>query len=162
MVVGYAVDADVEAWMELAERVRDAFPGLALDAYRETLRRAVADGRALCAKDGEALVGVLLLSDQHNGIGFLAVHPRNRGRGVASALVRRMLEVLPAGEDVHVTTYREGDPLGIAPRALFTRLGCEVGEPVSGYGYPCQRCVLLRGGDGAAGRLPLRADGPAS
>lgn len=145
VVVGYAVDADVEAWMELAERVRDAFPGLALDAYRETLRRAVEDGRALCAKDGEALVGVLLLSDQHNGIGFLAVHPRNRGRGVASALVRRMLEVLPAGEDVHVTTYREGDPLGIAPRAFYKRLGFEEGELVTRYGYPCQRFVLRRG-----------------
>ena len=144
VVVGYAVDADVEAWMELAERVRDAFPGLALDAYRETLRRAVADRRALCAKDGEALIGVLLLSDQHNGIGFLAVHPRNRGRGVASALVRRMLEVLPAGEDVHVTTYREGDPNGIAARAFYKCLGFSEGKLTEEFGCPVQEFVLKR------------------
>ena len=145
VVVGYAVDADIEAWMALVELVREAFPGLELGGYRESLRRAVEDGRALCAKSGEDLLGVLLLSDQHNGIGFLAVHPRSRGRGVASALVRRMLEVLPAGEDVHVTTYREGDPLGIAPRALYMRLGFEAGELVTRYGYPCQRFVLRRG-----------------
>ena len=143
--VGYASEADIDAWMDLVALVRDAFPGLSLGEYRGNLRKAIAERRALCAKDARGLLGVLVLSDQHNGIGFLAVHPRSRGRGVASALVRRMLEVLPAGEDVHVTTYREGDPLGIAPRALYMRLGFEAGELVTRYGYPCQRFVLRRG-----------------
>ena len=151
VAVGYAADADAEAWMELVELVRDAFPGLPPDEYRETLRRAIADGRALCAKGardakgGETLLGVLLLSHRHNGIGFLAVRPQARGRGVASALLRRMLEILPADEDVEVTTYREGDPLGVAPRALYRRFGFEEGELVVRYGYPCQRFVLRRG-----------------
>lgn len=94
---------------------------------------------ALCAKDARGLLGVLVLSDQHKGIGFLAVHPEARGRGVASALVRMMLDVLPADQDIFVTTYREDDPLGAAPRALYKRLGFEEAELVTRYGYPCQQ-----------------------
>ena len=144
-IVGYASEADIDAWMALVALVRDAFPGLSLSEYRETLRKAVSERRALCAKDGGALLGVLVLSDQHNGIGFLAVHPEARGRGVASALVRKMLEVLPADQDVFVTTYREDDPLGEAPRALYKRLGFEEAGLVTRYGYPCQQFVLRRG-----------------
>ena len=109
--VGYASEADIEAWMDLVALVRDAVPGLSLGEYRGNLRKAIAERRALCAKDTSGLLGVLVLSDQHNGIGFLAVHPEARGRGVASALVRMMLDVLPADQDIFVTTYREDDPL---------------------------------------------------
>ena len=144
-IVGYASEADIDAWMALVALVRDAFPGLSLSEYREHLRKAVSERRALCAKDGGVLLGVLVLSDQHNGIGFLAVHPEARGRGVASALARKMLEVLPADQDVFVTTYREDDPLGEAPRALYKRLGFEEAGLVTRYGYPCQQFVLRRG-----------------
>ena len=143
--VGYASEADIDAWMDLVALVRDAFPGLSLGEYRGNLRKAIAERRALCAKDARGLLGVLVLSDQHNGIGFLAVHPEARGRGVASALVRMMLDVLPADQDIFVTTYREDDPLGAAPRALYKRLGFEEAELVTRYGYPCQQFVLRRG-----------------
>ena len=126
--VGYASEADIDAWMDLVALVRDAFPGLSLGEYRGNLRKAIAERRALCAKDARGLLGVLVLSDQHNGIGFLAVHPEARGRGVASALVRMMLDVLPAD-----------------PRALYKRLGFEEAELVTRYGYPCQQFVLRRG-----------------
>ena len=103
-------------------------------------------GAAGAVRQGsKGLLGVLVLSDQHNGIGFLAVHPEVRGRGVASALVRMMLDVLPADQDIFVTTYREDDPLGAAPRALYKRLGFEEAELVTRYGYPCQQFVLRRG-----------------
>ena len=143
--VGYASEADIDAWMDLVALVRDAFPGLSLGEYRGNLRKAIAERRALCAKDARGLLGVLVLSDQHNGIGFLAVHPEARGRGVASALVRMMLDVLPADQDIFVTTYREDDPLGAAPRALYKRLGFEEAELVTRYGHPCQQFALRRG-----------------
>lgn len=154
--VGYASEADIDAWMDLVALVRDAFPGLSLGEYRGKLRKAIAERRALCAKDASGLLGVLVLSDQHNGIGFLAVHPEARGRGVASALVRMMLDVLPADQDIFVTTYREDDPLGTAPRALYKRLGFEEAELVTRYGYPCQQFVLRRG-SGDKGRAPERS-----
>ena len=143
--VGYASEADIDAWMDLVALVRDAFPGLSLGEYRGNLRKAIAERRALCAKDARGLLGVLVLSDQHNGIGFLAVHPEARGRGVASALVRMMLVVLLYNQYIFVTTYREDVPLGAAPRALYKRLGFEEAELVTRYGYPCQQFVLRRG-----------------
>ena len=143
--VGYASEADIDAWMELAALVRDAFPGLSLGEYRENLLKAIAERRALCAKDAGGLLGVLILSEQCDGIGFLAVHPDARRRGVASALVRMMLGALPADQDVFVTTYREDDPLGAAPRALYKRLGFKEAELVTRCGYPCQQFVLRRG-----------------
>ena len=74
--VGYASEADIDAWMDLVALVRDAFPGLSLGEYRGNLRKAIAERRALCAKDARGLLGVLVLSDQHKGIGFLADAPR--------------------------------------------------------------------------------------
>ena len=127
--VGYASEADIDAWMDLVALVRDAFPGLSLGEYRGNLRKAIAERRALCAKDARGLLGVLVLSDQHNGIGFLAVHPEARGRGVASALVRMMLDVLPADQDIFVTTYREDDPLGAPDGA----------ERTGGSAFTCPR-----------------------
>lgn len=49
--VGYASEADIDAWMDLVALVRDAFPGLSLGEYRGNLRKAIAERRALCAKD---------------------------------------------------------------------------------------------------------------
>ena len=59
--VGYASEADIEAWMDLVALVRDAFPGLSLGEYRGNLRKAIAERRALCAKDARGLLGVLVL-----------------------------------------------------------------------------------------------------
>ena len=84
--VGYASEADIDAWMDLVALVRDAFPGLSLGEYRGNLRKAIAERR-----------------------------------------------------------YREDDPLGAAPRALYKRLGFEEAELVTRYGYPCQQFVLRRG-----------------
>ena len=41
--VGYASEADIDAWMELVALVRDAFPGLSLGEYRENLLKAIAE-----------------------------------------------------------------------------------------------------------------------
>ena len=57
--VGYASEADMDAWMDLVALVRDAFPGLSLGEYRGNLRKAIAERRALCAKDARGLLGVL-------------------------------------------------------------------------------------------------------
>ena len=62
--VGYASEADIDAWMDLVALVRDAFPGLSLGEYRGNLRKAIAERRALCAKDTSGLLGVLVLSGE--------------------------------------------------------------------------------------------------
>ena len=47
--VGYASEADIDAWMDLVALVRDAFPGLSLGEYRGNLRGGGASLRPLSA-----------------------------------------------------------------------------------------------------------------
>ena len=46
--------------------------------------------------------------------------------------------------DVWVTTFRENDPMGVAPRALYQKLGFVADELVEEFGYPNQKFVLRR------------------
>ena len=122
-----ALPGDTARWLELVCEVRDSFPGLEMESYTATLERNIARGTALCAFEGEELAGILLFSPRQRCLSCMAVRPGMRRRGVASALVRRMLEEMPAG-DVSVTTFRAGDAMGVAPRALYARFGFEPAE----------------------------------
>ena len=44
--------------------------------------------------------------------------------------------------DIWVTTFRAGDPMGEAPRALYLSMGFQANELTEEFGYPCQRFVL--------------------
>ena len=139
---------DLAGWMEMVSVVRDNFPGLdtaeGWESYRATVAKNIDRGTALCAKHGGRVVGVLLFSCGSQCLSCLAVHPEHRQRGIASALIERMLALFPPGVDITVTTFREGDPKGAAPRALYRRFGFEPGELVTEFGYPTQRFVLRR------------------
>lgn len=141
-----AQEDDEREWMALAERLRDHFPGFVTEDYRETLRRNVARGSALCVRMDRKLAGILLFSEKHGCLSYMAVAPEYRRRGVGSALVREMLR--RTSGDIWVDTFRAGDPLGDAPRALYLKCGFEEGELLEGFGYPVQRFYRKRGGRG--------------
>ena len=140
---------DVDSWMALVERVRGEFPGLEtqenLAQHRETVLRFMVEDRALCAEAKQGLIGVLLFSKKHNMICCLAVEPKYRRKGIASALMAEALLRLDCDKAIAVTTFREGDPRGIAPRALYTRFGFEADELCVEFGYPVQRFVRQPG-----------------
>lgn len=146
MVIGYGSAADIDDWMALVKIISPSFPGLeteeALDEHRATVLRFMGERRALCAKDDGKIVGVLLFSKTHNMICCLGVSPEHRRRGIASGLLERALRELDPAMDITVTTFREGDEKGIAPRALYERLGFEAEELIEEFGYPVQRFVL--------------------
>lgn len=62
----FAAPADLDAWMALVQKVSWNFPGLEteaeLEAHRKTVRKFIGDRRALCVKDADRIVGVLLFS----------------------------------------------------------------------------------------------------
>lgn len=151
-----ALPGDTARCLELVREVRDSFPGLEMESYAATLERNIARGTALCAFEGDTLAGILLFSPRQRCLSCMAVRPGMRRRGVASALVRRMLEEMPAG-DVSVTTFRAGDAKGVAPRALYARFGFEPAEELMEFDYPVQRMVLRaerRAGDGRGDARP--------
>ncbi len=146
MKVEYGTLQNIESWMQLVQRVRWIFPGLeteaALDDHRKTVLRFMGENRALCVKDAEKVVGVLLLSKKHNMICCLAVAPEYRRNGIASALLEKALSELDRSRDITVTTFRVNDEKGIAPRALYKRFGFAEEKLMIENDYPVQRFVL--------------------
>ena len=146
MEVEYGTLRDIESWMELVKEVRGNFPGLeteeALEEHRQTVLRFMGENRALCVKDGDTVIGVLLLSQKHNMICCLAVAPLHRRKGIAGALLRKALSELDRSKEITVTTFREDDEKGTAPRALYQRFGFAEGKLLEDFGYPVQEFVL--------------------
>ena len=149
MKVAYGTTQDIDSWMDFVQRVSWNFPGLettaALDDHRKTVLRFMRENRALCVKEAEKVVGVLLLSKKHNMICCLAVAPEYRRKGVATLLLEKALSELDRTRDITVTTFRAGDEKGIAPRSLYKRFGFAEEKLMIENDYPVQRFVL-RGG----------------
>ena len=146
MEVEYGTLRDVGSWMELVQQVRWNFPGLetqaALEDHRQTVLRFMGENRALCVKDSDKVIGVLLLSKKHNMICCLAVAPEHRRHGIARALLKKALLELDRSRDITVTTFRENDEKGTAPRGLYKRFGFTEGKLLVEFGYPVQKFVL--------------------
>ncbi len=146
MKIEYGTLPDIESWMELVQRVSWNFPGLETEAsiadHRRTVLRFMEEKRALCVKNGEKVVGVLLLSKKHNMICCLAVAPEYRRNGIACALLKTALDELDSSRDITVTTFRDNDEKGIAPRALYKRFGFAEEKLMIENDYPVQRFVL--------------------
>ena len=146
MKVEYGTPLDIESWMELVQSVSWNFPGLetevAMEDHRRTVLRFMGENRALCVKDAEKVVGVLLLSKKHNMICCLAVTPEYRRNGIASALLEKALAELDRSKDITVTTFRGNDKKGIAPRALYKQFGFVEEKLLIENDYPVQRFVL--------------------
>lgn len=146
--VQYGQRSELASWMDLVREVRGNFPGLeseeALAEHEDTVVRFMSQNRALCVKDREQVVGVLLFSRKHNMICCMAVKPGYRRRGIASMLMKQALRELDPNRDVVVSTFREGDEAGVAARAFYRTFGFTEGELTEEFGYPNQVFTLHR------------------
>lgn len=102
----------------------------------------MAKKQALCVKNDDAIIGVLLFSRSKNMICCLAVDSEHRKQGLASNLLRKALEELDESREITVSTFRENDEKGIAPRALYRKFGFQEAELTEEFGYPNQIFVL--------------------
>lgn len=146
MKLYYGAPSDIDRWMALVTAVRANFPGLetadALEDHKNTVLKFMARGEAICMKAGDEIAGVLLFSSKHSMICCLAVDPGYRRRGAASAMLTEALSRLDRRRDISLSTFREGDPLAAAPRALYRKFGFEPDELVTEFGYPNQKFIL--------------------
>lgn len=142
MEASYGKPQDIKNWMDLVRKVSDNFPGLeteeALKDHENTVLRFMEKDQAVCVKTDEQLVGVILFSRNKNMICCLAVDPQFRRKGIASLMLQKALSELDPTREVTVSTFREGDDKGTAPRALYTRYGFYPGELTDEFGYPNQ------------------------
>lgn len=142
MEIRLATLNDVPKWMDLVRRVKDSFPGLILTEYELILRKKIALGLATAAWEQQDLVGGLLYSLEGKELEFLAVSPDRRNKGIATAMIYKMITNFKQGDQLTVITYQEGDAQGIAARRLYERLGFRAGELVTLFDYPCQKYNL--------------------
>ena len=146
MEVLFGTLSDIDSWMELVNNVSWNFPGLEtverIEEHRKTVLEFINQGRALCVKREEKVVGVLLFSKKMNMICCLAVDPNYRRQGIASALLEKAINQLDRDRDITVSTFRENDMKGIAPRALYKGFGFVEDEFLEEFGYPNQKFIL--------------------
>ncbi len=147
MMIQFGEITDIDNWMNLVEEICWNFPGLETNEkiaeHRKTVLRFISKAQALCAKDdNEKIIGVLLFSRSHNMICCLGVSPKHRRNGIASCLLSRALEQLDRTKDISVSTFREDDEKGIAPRALYKKFGFVEDELTVEFGYPNQVFLL--------------------
>ena len=83
--------------MQLVHKVKDSFPGLetkeALEEYRNTVLDFLRRNEAICAKNENQIVGVLLFSRETQMLCFLAVDADYRRQHIAEKMVACMLTV---------------------------------------------------------------------
>ena len=146
MEVEYGKETYIESWMELVRKVRWNFPGLetedSVKDHENTVLKFISKKQAICVRENNKIIGVLLFSRYHNMICCLAVDPDFRRRGIASILLEKALQELDRNRDITVSTYSENDEKGIAPRALYKKFGFREGELTVEFGYPNQVFVL--------------------
>ncbi len=146
MEAAFGDSACIDSWMQLVRKVSWNFPGLEteerLEEHKQTVLKFMKKKQALCVRNGEAVAGVLLFSRGKNMICCLAVDPEQRKRGLASILLRKALDELDRSKEITVSTFRENDDKGAAPRALYRKFGFREGEMTEEFGYPNQVFVL--------------------
>ena len=146
MEVVFGDSSVIDSWMQLVRKVSWNFPGLeteeSLDEHRQTVLKFMKKKQALCVIKNETVAGVLLFSRNRNMICCLAVDPEHRKQGLASALLKKALDELDRNREITVSTFRENDDKGTAPRALYRKFGFKEGEMTEEFGYPTQVFVL--------------------
>ena len=142
MIIDFASNLDIDSWMNLVDKVKDVFPGLDIKEHRNTVIEFIERKEAICAKDGDKIVGTLLFSRNENMICFLAVDPLYRRKHIAKEMIEYMFSILDKNRDVIVTTYREGDSNGSSARAFYKSIGFKEGKLTEEFGYPVQEFLL--------------------
>ena len=146
MEIGFGDSSNINSWMQLVRKVSWNFPGLETEdriaEHEQTVLKFMAKKQALCVKNDDAIIGVLLFSRSKNMICCLAVDSEHRKQGLASNLLRKALEELDESREITVSTFRENDEKGIAPRALYRKFGFQEAELTEEFGYPNQIFVV--------------------
>ena len=146
MEVIFGESTYIDSWMQLVRKVSWNFPGLeteeSIDEHKQTVLKFMSKKQALCVRNQETIVGILLFSRNRNMICCLAVEPEYRKQGLASMLLGKALDEMDRSKEITVSMFRENDEKGVAPRALYRKFGFQEGNLTEEFGYPNQVFTL--------------------
>jgi len=133
---------DILAWMDLMRLVIDGYPVMDETDYLNEIIKAIEENRALILKERNVLIGAMTFSRNSGSIDFLGVHPQYRNQEIQKLFLEVLLETYFPGQEVSMTTYREGDKADTGHRDLLKNLGFAERELLIEFGYPTQRFVF--------------------
>ena len=137
-----AEKSDIPAWMDLMRLVIDGYPVMNEADYLNSITKSIDEKRALVLKDGDILVGAMAFSGHSGCIDFLGINPQYRRIGIQKMFLDALMERYLPGQEISMTTYREGDKADTGHRDLLKQLGFAERELLMEFGYPTQRFVL--------------------
>lgn len=140
--ITFADEEDIPRWMELVRLVVDGFPHLNEEEYIHVLKKMIQKKQALILKDGETAIGIMLFSPKNGSIDFMGTHPLYRKKGIPKAFLKKVMGELVKGQEISITTYRDGDRADTGHRSEIKELGFAEAELLVEYGYPTQRFIL--------------------
>ena len=138
----FADEADLPAWMNFMRLVIDGYPVMNETDYFNEIAKCIAESRALVLKDNNTLIGAMAFSKESGCIDFLGIHPQYRRQGIQKLFLDALLEICLPGQEISMTTYREGDKADTGHRDALKQLGFAERELLIEFGYPTQRFVL--------------------
>ena len=140
--ITFAAKEDIPVWMNLMRLCIDGYPVMNESDYLNAITSSIAQKRALVLRDGERLLGAMTFSVDPCSIDFLGVHPQYRHQGIQKLFLSALLHDHLPGQEISMTTFREGDKADTGHRALLRQLGFAERELLIEYGYPTQRFTL--------------------
>lgn len=138
----FAEKADIPAWMNLMRLVIDGYPVMNENDYLNAITKSIDEKRAIVLKDDNILVGAMAFSDCSGCIDFLGINPQYRKQGIQKLFLDALMEIYLPGQEISMTTYREGDKAYTGHRDILKQLGFAERELLIEFGYPTQRFVL--------------------
>lgn len=131
MKVQVTTEKDVPEWINLAREVEPLFGRMVDDPkFHSGLRNCIAERRAFCVRDedgppGSPLNGGLLFSRKHPiyKISWLAVSKAKRRMGIGSLLIKYVLGLVEAPDEISVKTFTADNKEGIPARNLYIKYG---------------------------------------
>ena len=133
---------DIPSWMDLMRLVIDGYPVMDETEYLSEITKAIEEKRAIILNEGNILIGAMSFSRTSGSIDFLGIHPQYRNLELQNLFLEVLLEKYLPGQEISMTTYREGDKADTGHRDLLKNLGFAERELLIEFGYPTQRFVF--------------------
>ena len=137
-----AEQGDIPAWMDLMRLVIDGYPVMNETDFLNEITKAIEEKRALTLKEDKILIGAMTFSKNSGSIDYLGIHPQYRNQEIQKLFLEVLLESYLPGQEISMTTYREGDKADTGHRELLKHLGFAERELLVEFGYPTQRFVF--------------------
>ena len=125
-IIKVATINDCEKWFSFVKNVTHDFYDIDLandKDYRNVIIKNIKRKTAVYVEKNEKIIGGMIFSPNQNHIGWLAVDPKFRRRGIGTALVHYMLMELPDRKQFKVKTFMEGEWQSESSHPFYISLG---------------------------------------